>query len=574
VIHLVWPPGERNPNPQGNLIVRWQDRMDSVKPSKSSSPKYIGLVTDEGQQWIGYRVSPKDREVFETLRAKWGMWFLRVSCQGDSKDSYFTFFNDGGFFAGSVVTRLDEYVQSVNAANLREMLVRAWNDSLNLLRKKMPHALPGGDEINRRFAAISKIPSVLEDVGGGPLPWVLKELPHWGKPSKKSHDEVIRMYLTILGALKRNSDNKKISEKFRHECGKMYVLLRRAKIFEIAPEAYIELHMRVDRYVTEEIAQLPFHHPDDPKIDQEILDREGLILIERQIKACENLPFPEKLPFNVCWFAISVGVVLSGHQIESRGLKGPTGTYLLAGIIIGDDGEHHEILLSQGTNKRGGYIDTTSFHVVTHRVEEAETWQHVACLAPFVMHSMIDCINDHQTTIVDQRKLSIHSQGRIKKGLEDLGIKRPVPPPFYTVNLRDNVIKEVVKGWMGGQFRAKHSHRFDVRGHWCFKIYRGQMPMDSEMELDLEKLNYNIFKTKPLDELTVEALRERGQPPRQANEWIAIKRFWKNSYVKGPDDSPYIPSTRKATKGVLAIDNKSNFEESGPPDEVTGSGMI
>lgn len=571
VIQLIWPATERYPNPQGNLTIRWQDKLDASKASKSSTPKYIGLVTDDGQQWIGYRVSDKDRELFERLRKKWGMWFMRVRRQGEGKDMYITFFNDGGWQAGAIVMRLDEYVQKSDARELQKMILEAWQDTVKLMMEKAPHMLPASEEVlHKRAIAFSKIPAILEELGGGPLPWVIKDLPYWGKPSHKTHDNVINVYLTILGVLKRNFDSKQINEKFRRECGKMYVLLRQAKIFEVAPESYVELHMQVDRYVTEEIAQLPFHHPNDPKVDQEVLNKEGLILLKRQMKACEELPFPDKFPFNVCWFAISEGVALSEHQIETRGLTGPTGAYLLAGILVGEDGEHHELLLSQGTNRRGDYVDT-NLNIVTHRVEETPEWLRPLSLAPFILHSMIDCVNDHQTTIVAQRKLSILSQGRIKKGLLDLGLKKPIPPPFYTVHLRDKVIREIVRGYGAGALRAKYAHRFDVRGHWCFKIYRGQMPMDAELELDLEKLNYNIFKTKPLDDVTIEALRERGQPPRQENEWIAIKRFWKNSYVKGPEDGPYVPSTRKATKGVLAFDNEDAADEDGSSKNVTAS---
>lgn len=561
VIQLIWPSTERYPNPKGNLTVRWQDKLDSSKPSKSPTPKYIGLVTDEGLQWIGYRVSDKDRELFEQLRKKWGMWFMRVRRQGEDKDFYITFFNDGGWHGGAVISRMDEYVQSCNAKELQEMLLTSWQDTVKMVMEKAPHLLPKSeDELHRRAIALSKIPAILEDVGGGPLPWVLKELPHWGKPSNKTHDEVIGVYLTLLKALKRNSENKNINDRFRGECSKMYVMLRQAKIFEVTPESYVELHLQVDRYVTEEIAQLPFHHPNDPKVDPEVIRKEGALLYERQMKACMELPFPEKFPFDVCWFAISGGVAISEHQAATRGLSGPTGTYLLAGILVGQDGEHHELLLSQGTNRRGDYVDT-NLNIVTHRVEEEVTWQHSLSLAPFVLHSMIDCINDHQTTVVAQRKLSFHSQSRIRKGLLDLGLKKPIPPPFYTVHLRDKVIKEMIKGYGAGALRAKYAHRFDVRGHWCFKIYRGQMPMDIDFETDLDKLNYSIFKTKPLDDVTIEALRERGQPPRADNEWIAIKRFWKNSYVKGPEDGPYVPSTRKATKGVLSIDNGNSSDE-------------
>lgn len=566
VIQLIWPDTESEPIPNGNITLRWQDKLDADKPSKSATPKYVGLVMDNGQQWVGYRVSDKDRELFQMLQKKWGMWFLRVRRQSEEKDVYWTYFNDGGHFPGAIITMIMEKAEELSADELRGSIKNAWDQTLDFLRKKKPDWIPETGRLKFQMDRVMRIPAILEDVGGGPLPWKPKELPHWGKPSGKSHDEVVAFYLRIVGALKRNSENKKISEKFQHECGKMYALLRQAKIFEIAPEAYVELHLQVDRYVTEEIAQLTFHDPRDEKVV--VPEEEGALLYRRQMEAAEVLPFPDKFPFDVCWFAIAGGVGLSDLQVQTRGLKGDSGIYLLAGILAGEDGEHHELLLSHGTNRRGDYIDT-NLHIVTHRVEEETSWQHQLCLAPFVLHALIDGVNDHQTTIVAQRKLSFHSQGAIRKGLGDLGLKRPIPPPFYTVYLRDKVIKEVIKGWGGGKLRAKYAHRFDVRGHWCFKIYRGQMPMDAEMELHLDKLRYNIFKNRPLDEVTIDALRERGQPQRADNEWIAIKKYWKNSYVKGPEDGPYVPSTRKATKGVIGIDNGDSSDEDNDPDEQT-----
>lgn len=563
VIELIWSENAPEIGPPGGITIRWQDKMDADKPSKSAAPKYIGLMSRNSEQWVGYRVSDKDRQMFESLRKKWGMWFLRVSRQDDGRSLYWTMFNDGAYFPGSLVNIINDASADANAGQMRRVIDDAWMDA-EAKKKIHPDMMVSDGLDETRLASMLKIPAILEELGGGPLPWVPKELPHWGRPSNKTHDEIVAFYLRILGALKRNAENKKISEKFQSECGKMYSILRQAKIFEIAPEAYVELHLEVDRYVTEEIADLPFHDPRDEKVV--IPEGEGTLLYRRQMEAVQVLPFPEKFPFDVCWFAIAGGVALSDLQIQTRGLKGDTGMYLLAGILAGEDGEHHELLLSHGTNRRGDYIDT-NLHIVTHRVEEESSWQHQLCLAPFVLHALIDGVNDHQTTIVAQRKLSLHSQSTIRKGLGDLGLKRPIPPPFYTVYLRDKVIKEVVKGWGGGKLRAKYAHRFDVRGHWCFKIYRGQMPMDAEMELYLDKLRYNIFKNKPLDEVTIDALCERGQPPRADNEWIAIKKFWRNSYVKGPEDGQYVPSTRKATKGVIGIDNGDSSEEDNDPDE-------
>jgi hypothetical protein len=556
VIQLVWPSTERQPNPNVEITIRWQDKLDADKPSKSPNPKFIGLMMPDGRQWVGYRVPDKDRELFESLRKKWGMWFMRVRRQGEGRDAYFTFFEGGGWFPSSIVTELDRRVQEVDAETMRHSLLRAWKDTIDAVAKKYPSMVPDDETMRRRVATFSKIPTILEELGGGPLPWKLRELPHWGKPDNKAHEFAVSTYLMLLKALQQNA--KKGGEKVKHEHAKMYDLLRTAKIFEITPESYVEMHLEVDRYVTEDIAHLPFHHPNDEKV--EIPEGEGMLLHKRTAEAAQRLPFPDKMPFDVCWFAITGTMAISDIQAFTRGLPEDDGPYMLAGVLATSEGEHHELFIANKADRYGRDLEMR-LYMSTHRVEEEQRWLHPLCLAPFVLHFMVDSINEHQTTIVALRKLGFQSQGKIRKGLGDLGIKKAVPPPFYTVYLRDKVIKEIAKGYSGGKLRAKLAHRFDVRGHWCFKIFRGPMPMDVELELHLDNLKYSIYKNRPVDEWVKDALREREQALPQEGEWLAVKRFWKNSYVKGPEGAQYVPSTRRATKGVLAFDNEGSSDE-------------
>ena len=553
VVQLIWPVTEQQVIPEGTISIRWQDKIDADKPSKSPNPKYIGLMLETGEQWVGYRVSEKDRLMFESLRKKGGMWFLRARRQDEEKDVYWLYFNDGGHFPGGIINMILEQAEKFTADELRASIQRAWDDTLKTLRVKAPQWLPETSRLKTQMERILRIPAILEDVGGGLLPWRPKEMPWWGKPDNKAHEYVVDNYLMALRALKQNWENKKVAEKFRTECGAMYNLLRRAKIFEITPESYNELHISIDRHVTEDIAHLKFYDPREARVEVPI--EEGILLHRRQAEAVQKLPFPDKLPFETCWFALTGGIALSDLQAETRGLKTDT-SYMLLGILVEASGEHHELLVSKGYVDHGDVYEM-HIHLVTHHVAEFAMWNHKLCLAPFVLHGLIDCINEHQTTIVSQRKPSMHTLSTFKKKLGDIGLKQAMPPMFYTVYLRDKIIREISKAYSGGKLRAKPSHRFDVRGHWCFKIYRGYMPMDVELELDLDKKKYNIYKDRPVDDWVREELRERDMAPPQPGEWMAIKRFWKKNYVKGPDDAQYIPSTRRATKGVLAFDNDS-----------------
>lgn len=55
---------------------------------------------------------------------------------------------------------------------------------------------------------------------------------------------------------------------------------------------------------------------------------------------------------------------------------------------------------------------------------------------------------------------------------------------------------------------------------------------------------------------------ERGQPPKSADEWIAILTKWIDPTVVGPEDKPYIPAIR------IPTGNRGSTATPGAPREV------
>ena len=588
VVELIWPASESDSGafPTGKVRVGWSRREGDRRPIKNLSQAKVIHIHDpddpdarcssmqvaenpddpDGLWGVRYKVSPRDRDQFEDLRRQWrGMWFLRISRQGIEESRWFCYFDDGTPFLGHFAARVrDTYVLDT-AKSMRLALMAQWTEQA----ASIPESRYSKKVREEHAEVIRTIPEILEKIGGGPLPWIPKKLPHWGRPDRGAHDEIVKNYLVLLEMFKQSAEDKRNSEGRRKEFGYIWHLMRRAKIFEIAPESFVELHLEVDRYCTEEIAQLKFYDPRET--DERPSDEEGKLLYKRQTAALESLPFPQKMPFDVCWFAISEGVGLSEHQRQTRGIKKGNAKHLLLGMLVTSSGEFHEVIITQDRRGAQGLL------MVTHRVspemsqpwmaelrtEKAPTdrWYYPLCLAPFILHKIVDCINEHQTLIVSQRRLSTQNANRLKKGMKTPKNKKPVPPPFYTVYLKDKTIRETVRAYGVGVPRAAYSHRFDVRGHWCSRIHRGQLPMDPAEELKLESLKYEIYKNRPLDPWVKEIMREKNLPPRQHNQWIAIKRWWKGSYVKGPEDAEYIPSTRRATKGPLAFDNKPRRSE-------------
>jgi hypothetical protein len=551
VIELSWPKGTRDIHPRPGVRLVWSDREASTKPGKSK--KYINIIIPglDGP-WVTYRVSERDRLLFDGLRQKWGMWFLRTTEQG-GKDTVYTVWNDGRFWAGSFYNDLGKMVLS-SAYRMRHLLRKVWKETMADIEKNYPeHRLSLAEKKTTRLA-LRRLPDILEEVGGGPLPWNPRELDHWGKADKTVHESIVNMYLTIteafrLGGVKDDAQ--------AGESRLMWQWMRRAKIFELTPNDAAYLHHELDIYVTEEVCQLEYHHPFD---GHKVPPEEGRLLLERQEKALQFLDFPEHTPFDVCWFSFGgFGLPLTDVKKFMRGLDTKR-QYQSLGYLIVETGEIHEVVAS---SKRGS-SKPAAFQIVSHLVSDKHgdihregpglsKWQYPKSLGPWVALKLIQAVNDHATTIVELRRIGVRTRGAFKKAKATMHHRKPDPPPFYTVWMRDKLIRDVIR-LPSGMHRASPGHRFDRRGSWCRRIKRGQFPMDVVLELKLEKRGYKIYKSKMLDDWAKNILREKGVPSRMPGEWIAIKEWWRSDTVCGPEDGKYIPSTRKGTKGVLSED--------------------
>jgi len=538
--------------PFGTIRMRWQDDDESTEASKSPNAKVLGVVYgDLPVAAFTYRCSPSDRKMFDELYERWGLFHFIESENGKEPRS-FTVFKTGFAFPGNVMSDLAKYATVWDAETMREALVDAY-DSARATASDMTGTWGQTAADNKDIRdTIARIPEVLEEIGGGPLPWKPKEMNSWGKVDKEAHKWNVSQYLMVLENFQHSMDSSKLSESGQREMRRMVALLRRANIVEISTESYVELHMEVDRYTTEEICQLEFHHPES---GTKPLQEEGQILIKRLTEATEQLPYPNKWPFDVCWFATG-WAMMSTVQKAWRRLD-PDEPAMLVGILASDTGEHHEVIMLG--DFRGRQIRPKAYQLVTHRVkydpdiEESGKWLQPMCLAPWILHRIVDCINDHKTVVMGKQHLSMASRRDIKRTQKKLKMRKPVPPPWYVVHLRDKVIHETEPRYRADQVTRKLSCRFTVRGHDCYKIYRGKLPMDPEFELKLENRGgYKFYKNRPLDEWAREVFRDRRLTPKLDDEWVAIKAWRREKFIKGPEDAPFVPSTRRATKGVLA----------------------
>ena len=166
---------------------------------------------------------------------------------------------------------------------------------------------------------------------------------------------------------------------------------------------------------------------------------------------------------------------------------------------------------------------------------------------PWIVPSLIDWINEHRTVIEDSKTFSF--KRRVQKLGKSMKLKKLMPPPYYTVYMKDTLIQEV-KQWAEPRFRREieWSHRWTVRGHWMVRVKRGPLPLDAEDEQDLRKRKYKVFTLDSPDFETWRHLQKRGVKPKRTDEWMAVLISWRKDYVKGPEDKPLIPSVRKSAK--------------------------
>lgn len=582
VVELIWPDGERDIQPRPPLRLVWSDKEGSSKPGRSK--KYINLCfPDLPDPWVTYRVSEKDRLLFEGLKKKWGMWFLLTSEQSHPEAKSYTVFDDGQFWPGSIYEGLDEFVQ-VSARKFRANLRSAWREAMQFLKEKAPEHFASYGKKKSRGKIIESIPDVLEELGGA-LPWIPKKLDHWGKPTRTMHDLIVDRYLEFLKSFATGRKELE-DEAVRREFNLLWAWLRRAKIFEISPDAYAELYKATDIYVTEEVCDTQYS--DAEKGDPIPPKEERVTMLKRQVEACKHLGFPDHLPFDVCWFALGEPIALSSVQCEYRNIKpdiAASHLHLSYGFLVTDTGEVHEILTT--TPKRNG--TKSGVRVVTHRIrddstrrsdymgwkekdveehiEKARGWLTNLSFIPWVVLNLIQAVNDHQTTIVSPLRASPQTTSKFKKARTAFEQRKPTPQPFYTVYMKESLIHDVVRLPTGCD-RLPPGHRYDRRGSYVHHIQRGPLPMDSKLEKRLlrhkgqDGSRWRIWKDRHMPSKWKKVLRKKRQPPKNRGEWVAILRFWRSDTICGPEDAPYIPSTRKATKGPLAEDRRARLKAS------------
>lgn len=352
------------------------------------------------------------------------------------------------------------------------------------------------------------------------------------KSTKKSHEASLSSYLDALTLAARPGSG--LSHEERRVWAGILHGVRDARVFDVPPEVYITLSDTASNYALSAAGLDSFPNQDDDELE---FTRKW----QRLHYVRRETPLPEKLPFNNIFFGLGEGVIAKTED--------------------GEDAHIHGVLLC-----RSGYVAllmTSHFKNEEGEIEEGEIeegkgllpirspegWAQAGFPIPWILLSLIDMINDHNTFVVStpQRSKSFNQSFRaVSKKYKH---KKKIPEPYYLITLKRKLVRDTELDRLGRvapTVRTPPDHRWDTRGHERVKVQRGKLPLDEKTRRKLSRRGYRIYELGGLSAADYERLMKRPDiPPKRPEEWLAIKHKWVDSYVNGPKDAPYVPGIRR-----------------------------
>lgn len=501
----------------------------------------------ERDQPIGF----SEHETFQKLRRMWGWWFLRLSftdAQGKIQHySDFQVVNPGVVYPLSVPLEV----------GLAELVGGTYSD----LRRNMlaaPSHVP--DEERERgvnaFIATMKMAGLTM-----PLPFDQRMLKYEGQyvkldrevfigrrkgvlfPTRQTnHQFVVENYLTVLDCCARLAARDATvypaavgmsREDVVTTTKRAYALLREARIYELTAADYETALDLATQYVRGTIGW-----------DEDMGRSE---MQERINKVIPQVPLPDPLPFDTVYLGWGAGLEHPVMSVVSEEVNDALTSVLVVGMLLHRNGTVMEVA-----------FDATNNDVVLRPVADEHGWLPGASVIPWVATLVIAALNDYRTIVNAHEKIPYSTRQKFHDKSKQAK-RQYLPRPFYSVELKDMVIDDHAKKLPRLTVPIEWSHRWDVRGHEVLYVRRGPLPLPERKRREYAKEGFAVFE-KP-EEVTGDAysiLVRKGQPPLRAGEWLAVKKGWRAAYVKpaGRDDLPYIPSTHKPPKKLIAGGSK------------------
>lgn len=335
----------------------------------------------------------------------------------------------------------------------------------------------------------------------------------------------------------------------------MKTALREAVIFEIPLGLFGSVYRAADIYTCTQVAGLEWYDPDESPAPPEKIRDEMPHYWSSVSKAGHHVPFPTKFPFKSVYFGLEPALPLKKNQREFFHCDAYPFASLF-GFLITEEGRVWTLIMVADSTEPTE-TTTTSLHALQEygyvKEKDERRWFAPLTLTPWVLPALLEWVNDHKVVSVEAvpRTLSYRRAfQRSPAGTKKL--KKLVPPPYYAVTMRDQLVEEELgRRWPQPQNPIDWQHRWLVTGHDRIRVRRGPLPLDPKIEKDLLKprsggRRYHIFRdSHPMGDLAKELWR-RGVKPKRDDEWMAVLVSRVKDYVKGPDDKPLIPSTRRS----------------------------
>lgn len=334
--------------------------------------------------------------------------------------------------------------------------------------------------------------------------------------------------------------------------------MKQARLFCVEPQRWFHAYNASDRYVEEKLCGLEWKpaNPTAPAA-QEAAEK----IMEAYEQYGTHWPFPGQLPFDSIYLAYGDRLLISKSPLAFFTRMRPDAwdqlgrpSARLIGQLLTWQGEEAFVFtamkLGEPTSRHRGLLDDRTFFQPGTILWSAnymdEEWLQPHSLDPWIVNILVNGINDHKKIIEEYRPTLGHKLERKKASKKARGFL-PLPEPFYMCNLRDELLTAPAR--KPNRFPGRPmewSHRWDVRGHECVRIERGELPIDDKLRAKLKKRGYRIYEGLTLGGAGDDANRllKKGIRAPGPREWLAVLSYWRENFVKGPSDKPYIPAAR------------------------------
>lgn len=537
--------------------------------------------------YVGYLRMSDDLKVFDMLRNIWGHFYFRISHDPKRFDLISrkeTVHVDPHFYPSPGVYYRDYQVFD---GGLSDGKFRIGNGAIKpihsrihlMIQEVVDNATKHGEKkfINEVVKAME---SSTEDVKrhvkrvmaeplikiGGPLPWKVQQVVDFRINKKR----MLKNYHRIMDELLQKSEDSSEEKEERNSYRVLWTKMRNARQYEFTPESFYRIDTACEEHALQDVLGSEYADAEELYMSippDDFVNYAGSVMADLNMFAAE-VPFPDRLPFDWCYFGWGPGVKLRGRTLSFLGL----GTFVAS--------EHQNnwdeiVLLGQLVSHDGYVVNFYDVYVPSEEVvltvayssSADKGWVNGSSLDPWRVNFIVGEILSHATVIEKQEPTASDKNkfAKMVKRAKDPG--KPIPPDYYTVYVRDRRIKPRLRKISTGA-GSSPTYRHDVEGHPRLYYYRGELPIPEDRHNKLTKRGYTFYRHGDLIPADLyDLIQSRGKEIPKRGEWIAVKKTFIEPHVspKNPE-LPYVPAVRKTTKGMTSTNYREEDEPTRQPD--------